>query len=499
MDPQLIVIGAGTAGLAVGCYARMNGYRTTIYEMADQPGGLCTSWRRKGYLFDASVAGLAGSAPGSPLYRMWQELGVADGCPLRYGASFGRIYAPDGRCVTVHAEVDRLEAHLVELFPAEARVLRTFTGGIRSVLNLDPPLEGSRGLAALREKVRTACSLASHIPVLLRFGTTTIRDFSKKLRDPFLVEAFHNLVHFGGPDVPLLTVMLPLAYAHRRMAGIPVHGWLSFARAIEKRLLEVGGTVQYGAKVERVEVERGRVRGVILADGTRQAADLVVSAADGRFTTLTLLGRDDEAARASFKPERLSDQPAQVNLGVAEDLVEEDGPVTYLLERPFTAAGREHKRITVHNRCFDPSAAPAGKSSVTVFLDSSYGFWKDLGPDRYREEKRKAADAVIDVIERRRPGFRERVEVIDVSTPLTRERYTGNWMGAMQAWAPSASMIRALVAGRPSYAVKGVEGFFVAGQWAEPWGGITTAAQSGRKAVAAICDRDGKRFRTVVP
>ncbi len=82
MDRTMIVIGGGTAGLSAGCYAHMNGYKTTIVEAEDTPGGLCTSWRRKGYLFDASVNGLAGSAPGSPLYRLWEEIGVVKYCPI---------------------------------------------------------------------------------------------------------------------------------------------------------------------------------------------------------------------------------------------------------------------------------------------------------------------------------------------------------------------------------------------------------------------------------
>ena len=55
MAKSIIIIGAGIAGLSAGCYAQMNGYRSQIYEMHKIPGGLCTSWRRRGYLFDGSL------------------------------------------------------------------------------------------------------------------------------------------------------------------------------------------------------------------------------------------------------------------------------------------------------------------------------------------------------------------------------------------------------------------------------------------------------------
>ncbi|MDN5345323.1 MAG: hypothetical protein PWQ18_1437 [Clostridia bacterium] len=47
MGQSLIIIGAGIAGLATGCYAQMNGYQSQIFEKHNKPGGLCTAWRRQ--------------------------------------------------------------------------------------------------------------------------------------------------------------------------------------------------------------------------------------------------------------------------------------------------------------------------------------------------------------------------------------------------------------------------------------------------------------------
>jgi phytoene dehydrogenase-like protein len=479
----------------------MNGYPTTILEMADTPGGLCTSWKRKGYLFDGSVAGLAGSAPGSPLFRLWDEIGVTQYCPLHYGENFGFIHLVDGRTITVFSDIDRLEAHLLSSFPAEARPLREFTSALRSVLDLDIPFSDAQGWEAVKEGIQTIGASLAHLPVLLKYGTTTIRQFASKFKDPALVTTFYNFVHFGGPDVPLLTILLPLAYAHRKMAGIPVKGWLSFARAIERRFVELGGNIRYNAKVERLMIEHGAAAGVILADGSQLLADRVLSAADGRFSQSLFLGKKEGETAQSFDPQDLSDQPAQVSIGVAEDFSAENGPVTYILPDRFKAAGREHEKMTVHNKYYDPDAAPQGKSAITVFLDSDYSWWKGVAADpaRYKEEKERCAHAVIDIIGRYHPGFKDRVEIVDVATPLTRERYTGNWMGAMQARKPKANMIKALLQGSPQYAFKGVEGLYMAGQWVEAWGGITTAAQSGRKAMQAMCKGDGKAFSTTKP
>ena len=68
-DRSIIIIGAGFAGLAAGIYAQMNGYRTQIFEMHSLPGGLCTSWQRKGYTIDGCIHWLVGSSPRSSLHR----------------------------------------------------------------------------------------------------------------------------------------------------------------------------------------------------------------------------------------------------------------------------------------------------------------------------------------------------------------------------------------------------------------------------------------------
>jgi phytoene dehydrogenase-like protein len=258
----------------------------------------------------------------------------------------------------------------------------------------------------------------------------------------------------------------------------------------------LGGIIEYNAKVINLITENNNVKGVILEDGREVFAERVLSAADGRFTLQKLLGKSEEEGDINAKD--VSDQPVQVNLGVNEDFSNEKGPITYILDERYFAAGREHNKMTIHNKFYDPDAAPKGKSAVTAFLDSDYNWWKEISndPSRYKLEKDRCAKMVIDIIGKYHPGFEDRVEVIDVSTPLTRERYTGNFMGAMQAKKPDSNMIKALIQSSPKYEYKGIKGVFLAGQWVEAWGGITTAAQSGRKAVKLICKKDNIEFFT---
>jgi phytoene dehydrogenase-like protein len=79
MEKSIIIVGAGIAGLSAGCYGQMNGYRTQIFEMHTTPGGVCTTWKRKGYKIDGCIHWLTGSSPGNSFYPLWEELGVVQG------------------------------------------------------------------------------------------------------------------------------------------------------------------------------------------------------------------------------------------------------------------------------------------------------------------------------------------------------------------------------------------------------------------------------------
>lgn len=501
---RLVVIGAGVAGLSAGVYALRSGYKVTLVEKGAVPGGLCASWRRGGYLFDGSAAGLAGTSPDAPIRRLWEELGVIGRCELFDPDNFGSIRLPDGRTATVWTDIDRFEAHFAGLFPTDADRVRDFSRALRACAGVD--IQFSGGGAGKGNALEAAARKRAFrgLPVVMRYSRITLREFLDRLEDPACRLAFENLVHFGGFDIPLLTVLLPLAYAHRKATGIPRKGWLDFARAVEAEFLRLGGETRYGHPVTGLLSSerdsrgrpRGRALGVRLGDGSEIRADRVLSAADGRFTDKVLLGEGEDRLARAFRPEDLSDQPVQVNLGVADDWSAVRGPLTLLLEAGEEAAGRVQAKLTIHNKYYDPQAAPESKSALMVFLESSYAFWAALKDDRaaYAGEKDKCAKLVLRALEKERPGIGAKVEVVDVSTPLTRERYTGNWMGPMQARKPGRSMFAALLAGGPRYAVPRLGGFYRAGQWVEAWGGITTAAQSGRNAVKALCRRDRVPF-----
>ena len=78
-DPvDLAIIGAGMAGLSAAVYARLSGLTVRVFEQHFMAGGLCTSWMRKGYVFDYCIQYFMGNRKGHSFYDIWKELGVIE-------------------------------------------------------------------------------------------------------------------------------------------------------------------------------------------------------------------------------------------------------------------------------------------------------------------------------------------------------------------------------------------------------------------------------------
>jgi len=125
-------------------------------------------------------------------------------------------------------------------------------------------------------------------------------------------------------------------------------------------------------------------------------------------------------------------------------------------------------------------------------------YWNNLkqGPDRYRAEKEKIAETVISLLDQRYPGLADQVEMYDVATPMTWERYTGNWQGSYQDWQVTEKTMPPF---RMSKTLPGLKSFYIAGQWVEPGGGLPPAAVSSRNIIQIICKHDKKSFKTNIP
>ncbi|MDY6892763.1 MAG: NAD(P)/FAD-dependent oxidoreductase [Chloroflexota bacterium] len=494
MAKSIIIIGAGMGGLAAGIYGQMNGYETQIFEMHARPGGQCTSWKRKGYTFDPCIHHFFGCKPGSSVYQMWQELGALPR-ELVNIEDCTAISSPDGKMFIDYYDLERLKETLLKLSPADSKTIEQYIGSIKRFTNskIDEVIDNG-----------SLWKMIAHLPSMLsirKWAKLNMRDFAEQFHDPFLRKAFALLV-YSNSDAPLLFHLM------RHSGGIngdiqwPVGGAAILAKSIEERYLALGGNVHYGSRVEKILVENDKAVGIKLVDGSEHRADIIISNADGRKTIFDMLDGKyiNETVRGYCAP--LSDETpfaVDVFLGINRPLSGEPSSLVLLLDQPVTIANQQHESIEAQLYGFDTSMAPAGKSTIKVELTASYAYWKKLyegDRENYKQEKQKVAEQVIDILESHFHGIKNQVEVIDVCTLMTWERY----MGGTQGWfnLPNRrfdfSMREELSDKKFKTTLPGLSNFYFVGVWATTMGSLAHNASSGKTIIRRICKEEGRNF-----
>ncbi len=498
-NPHMIIIGAGIAGLSTGIYAQMNGYKSRIYEMHTQPGGLMTAWKRKGYTIDGCIHWLTGSSKDRypQYYRWWEEIGLIQGRDIFDPDVFVRIEGADGKVLNLYANIDRLEQHLLELAPEDASLIKQMCQSIRVFTNthMAPPKN-------IFERIWNPIRMVPVMPHMMKWGKLNMKDFAGKFTNPFLHRCFSNL---WFPEMTAMGLFFTLAMLHNRGAGYTLGGSLPMAYAVEKRYTDLGGEIHYNTRVKRILVENDRAVGVELEDGSVERADVVVSAADGYTTLFHMLEEryitDD--FRKQYDGSQLIFPPVlYIGLGINrtfDDLPACTGGIAMELDEPVIAAGEAVKRLDAMIYNFDPALAPAGKTAMNVMLPTSYTYWKELYGDgsnreEYDAEKQKVALQVIQRLGQRFPGLEDQVEMADVATPVTFERYTGNWQGSFEGWIPTPqNVMKPLPKTLP-----GLNEFYMVGQWVQPGGGLPSGVMTGQEVIKQMCKKDGKKFVTTI-
>lgn len=216
-----------------------------------------------------------------------------------------------------------------------------------------------------------------------------------------------------------------------------------FTQVLAKAVVSLGGEIRTDADVERVVYENGVAQGVLLADGSKILADIVVSALDPRRTFTQLVDPDDlpedlvtaitnykfqgTAAKVNFA---LSDVPSFPGFEGRRDIYAgftNVGPSIDYLEEAFAdcEAGRFSRRPFLDccvQSTLDPDMTPPGKHIMSCFV--MYAPYH-LAESDWDSERENLGDTVQATLEEFFPGFANLVEHREVVTPLDIERIVG--------------------------------------------------------------------------
>ncbi len=301
--PHAVVIGSGFGGLAAAIRLGARGYRVTVVEKLDAPGGRAYVYRQDGFTFDAGPTII--TAP-YLLEELWTLCGrrMADDVELRRIDPFYRIRFDDGTVFNATADYDAMRAEVARIEPDDVPGFERFIRESERIYQVAFHQLGDQPFHKVATLLRAA-------PDLLRLGghRTVYAKVSKYFRNETLRIAFsfHPLLIGGNPFTT--TAYFCLVGHLERLHGVhyAMGGTGAIVAALVRLIEDGGGTLRLNAEVEQITVENGRASGVHLAGGEHIAADIVVSNADVGWTYTKLLSEhkrrrwtDRRLARARY-------------------------------------------------------------------------------------------------------------------------------------------------------------------------------------------------------
>ncbi|MEC9481862.1 MAG: phytoene desaturase [Halomonas sp.] len=420
---RAVVIGAGFGGLALAIRLQAGGYRTTLLEKRDKPGGRAYVYEDQGFVFDAGPTVITDPSALEELFTLAGKR-LEDYVELLPVTPFYRLCWEDASAFDYVNDQAELERQIAERNPADVEGYRQFLGYSRAVFE-----EGYRKLGAVpfltfRDMARAGPQLAR-----LQAWKSVYAMVSRFVQDERLRQAFsfHSLLVGGNPFAT--SSIYTLIHALEREWGVwfPRGGTGALVRGMVRLFEDLGGHLELNAPVSRIEVSNDRVSGVIVEDGRHFPADALASNADVMHTYGQLLGTHPRGIRQArtLGRKRFSMSLFVIYFGL-------DTPPPAGLEHHTVCFGPRYRELIddifngetladdfslyLHAPCVtDPSLAPPGCSAHYVLapvphLGKAPIDWRVEGP-RYR-------DRILEYLERHYiPGLREHLVTCRHFTP----------------------------------------------------------------------------------
>lgn len=404
--PHAVVIGSGFGGLAAAIRLGARGFRVTVLERLDQPGGRARVFRQDGFTFDAGPTIV--TAP-FLFEELWALAGrrLADDVTLVPCDPFYRIRFDDGTVFACSGDAAAMRAEVERLSPADVAGYERYMRLSEETCRIGFEQLGAVPFGRLADMLRVLPDL-----LRLRAWQSVHATVARHVRDPRLRIAlsFHPLLIGGNPFAASAVYCLIAALERRWGVHYAMGGTGALVRGLAGLVGRLGGTLRFGAEVAGITVRDGRATGVRLADGETIAARIVVSNADSAHTYGTLVPAQH---RRRWTDRKLARARTSMGLFVwyfgTRRRYEEVGHHTILLGpryRDLLADIFTRKRLATDVSIYlhrptatDPALAPAGCDAFYALapvpnLDSGTDWTSAAQPFRKAIEQRLAATAL---------------------------------------------------------------------------------------------------------
>ncbi len=468
-----MVIGSGFGGLAAAVRLGARGYRVTVLEKLDAPGGRAYVFRQDGFTFDSGPTII--TAPWL-LEELWALCGrnLHDDIELKSLSPFYDIRFDDGSVFTYSGDPEAMRAQIHKFSPDDVPRFERFMHRSKKIYDYGFGVLGDMPFHSFGTMLKA-------VPKILQLGgyRTVHGLVSSYIRDPRLRIAIslHPLLIGGNPYS--VTAMYCLINHMEREWGVhfAMGGTGELVKGLVGLIRNQGNALRCNAEVRRILVEHGRATGVELADGARIHADVVVSNADAAWTYNKLLPAE---GRRRWTPQKVRRTHYSMGLFVwyfgTKRRYPEIRHHSMVLGPRYRGLLRDiFKRKTVAEdfsiylhrpTATDPALAPPGCDtfyalSPVPHLEADFD-WK-AGAETYRQAVAKRLEETV------MPGLRDSVVSSRIMTPKDFESRYYSYLGA--GFGPEPLLWQSAWF-RPHNSSEEIAGLYMVGASTHPGAGI---------------------------
>lgn len=494
---DVIIIGAGVAGLTCGNYLVRKGRKVLVLEHGKSVGGNIQGIRRKGFFFDA---GSQSTESVGILFPILEELGIYD--PDQWEQALWRWTTPD--CDVGLEDYDQIREDFKRYFPASASDIDKWFDFLVPGCRVMKGMMQEYPFPLLKrgaDKYRILAGMSGvgmrFVPMMREALTRGGGEKGREIfRDPRLAFLFGE---FGNPNM-LLFMFFSFWYSFLYDYWYPRGGLAALADMLAASFQERGGEIVTASTVDKVLTAGDTAVGVETAGGERFHAEKVVNTGNPKRLVTQMC---DPSLFPPRYRERLVNAPVSTAVCTAFlGLDIPDGELARNLKCHHALYWRTYETPgdiydpEAHRKGWamlswvsrnDKSLAPDGKNSIIVQVQTPYHWLNGWGTgsadpmarnDAYRGLKEKVLDDVIADCEYIIPGIRDKVDYKELATPRTLSRYTLNPEGSIMGW--SYDMYQTPLYGRFARFKTPVRNLYQAGHYSIWPGGIVFSALSGK-------------------
>ena len=493
---KIAIIGGGVAGLSAGIYALKSGFACDIYEQHIFAGGQCTSWKRKGYHIDNCVHWLTGTNPATQMHQVWKELHVlGDDIPVIQNESFLHLES-EGESLDLWQDTHRLRQDLLQLSPVDADAINEFVDQIEVYKGMDMPALKPVEQLSIREFWQLLKKLRPIGKIHGKLSRISLQQYAKRFKHPLLQKM---ILAYMPHTYNVSSWLFVLGTFCSGNGALPKGGSEGITHRMIEQFLALGGTIHTRKKAVAFTYGKKCISGVTFSDGTTATADYYIAACDTAVTFKQLLHPKyiDKFFKEHYNNKQAHPVYSSFNTYLAVDADTSFlGDTTWFDCYPYWAVGRVQKNILLKNFASEPGFSPAGKNLLQTLLvqyEDDFERWEDLYlryPEKYKEEKARLAQQIVERIETQFPVFKGKIAVIETVSPYSFYRFCGAYKGSYMSFILTPYAPKKSHKGR----IKGLSNLYLSGQWLQPPGGLPNAAVTGRFTIQRLCKAEGIPF-----